>query len=67
MLEWLTSPPLLDRDELHSEQKIFRRVVLLEKKSIMKLRNESVSPSMQDILGEIENSHMYGEIFPKIW
>ena len=41
-----TSPPLLDGDELLSEWKIFRRLLLVEKKAIMERKEESVSPSM---------------------
>ena len=47
-----TSPPLLDGDELISEWKIFRRALLVEKRAIMERKEESVSPSMQEILDE---------------
>ena len=62
-----TSPPLLDREELLSEWKIFRHAFLLEKKSIMEHRKDLVSPSMQDILAEMEKSHTYEGIFPETW
>ena len=45
-----TSPPLLDREELLSEWKIFRCAFLLKKKSIIEHRKELVSPSMQDLI-----------------
>ena len=30
-------------------------------------KNKSVSPSMKDILDEMEKSHTYGGIFPETW
>ena len=62
-----TSPPSLDGDELLSEWKIFRRALLVEKNAIMERKEESVSPSMQEILDEINKSHTYGGIFPETW
>ena len=62
-----TSPPLFDGDELLSEWKIFRRALLVEKKAIMECKEESVSPSMQEILDEMNKSHTYGGIFPETW
>ncbi len=62
-----TPPPLLDGDELLSEWKIFRRALLVEKKAIMEHKEESVFPSMQEILDEMNKSHTYGGIFPETW
>ena len=62
-----TSPPLLDGDELLSEWKIFRRALLVEKKAIMERKEESVSPSMQEVLDEMNKSHTYGGIFTETW
>ena len=66
---WMTytSPPLLDGDELLSEWKIFRRALLVKKKAIMERKEESVSPSMQEILDEMNKSNTYGGIFPETW
>ena len=33
----------------------------------MERKKESVSPSLQHILDEMETSHTYGRIFPKTW
>ena len=33
----------------------------------MERKEESVSPSMQEILDEMNKSHTYGEIFPETW
>ena len=33
----------------------------------MERKEESVSPSMQEILDEMNKSHTYGGIFPKTW
>ena len=52
-----TSPPLLHDDELLSEWKIFRCALLLEKKAIMERKKESVFPSLQHILDEMETSY----------
>ena len=48
-----TSSSLLDGDTLFSEWKIFRCALLLEKKGIMEGK-KSVSPSLQDILDQME-------------
>ena len=54
-------------NELLSEWKIFRRALLVEKKAIMECKEESVSPSMQEVLDEMNKSHTYGRIFPETW
>ena len=33
----------------------------------MEHKEESVSPSMQEILDEMNKSHTYGGIFPEMW
>ena len=62
-----TSPPLFDGDELLSEWKIFRWALLVDKKAIMERKEESVSPSMQEILDEMNKSYTYVAIFPETW
>ena len=62
-----TSPPLLNGDELLSEWKIFRQALLVEKKAIMERKEEPKSPSMQEILDEMNKSHTYGGISPETW
>ena len=62
-----TSPPLLDGNELLSEWKIFRRALLVDKRAIMERKEEFVSPSMQEILDEMNKSHTYVVIFPETW
>ena len=61
------SPLLFDADEFLSEWKILRCALLLEEKAIMEQKKESVSPSVQDILDELETSHTCGENFPEMW
>ena len=39
----------------------------MDKKAIMERKEESVSPSMQEILDEMNKSHTYGVIFPEMW
>ena len=39
----------------------------MEKKTIMERKEEWVSPSMQEILDEMNESHTYGGIFPETW
>ena len=38
-----------------------------EEKAIMECKEESVSPSMQKVLDEMNKSHTYGGIFPETW
>ena len=54
-----TSPPLLDREELLSVWKYSDVLFCGRKKSIIEHRKELVSPSMQDILAEMEKSRTY--------
>ncbi len=55
-----TSSPLINRDELLSEWKTFRRALVQEKKPIM-LRNPR--PTLQDILQSMQEHEAYKSIF----
>ena len=59
-----TSPPLLHRDELLSEWKVFRRAMHKEKELFMSLHKVSRPPSLQDILISMEATEAYRGIFP---
>ncbi len=59
-----TSSPLINRDELLSEWKTFRRALVQEKKSIM-LRNPR--PTLQDILQSMQEHEAYKNIFPQMF
>ena len=61
-----TSSPLLDRDELLSEWKTFRRALIQEKKSIMQTTRNS-QPSLQDILQSMQEYEAYKSIFPQMF
>ena len=61
-----TSSPLLDRDELLSEWKTFRRALIQEKKSIMQTARNS-QPSLQDILQSMQEYETYKSIFPQMF
>ena len=59
-----TSPPLLHRDELLSEWKVFRRAMHKEKELFMSLHKVSRPPSLHDILISMEATEAYRGIFP---
>ena len=59
-----TSKPLIDASELLSEWKIFRRTLVVEKKSLMERKNSPIlSPTMQDILEDMMKSKTYEGVF----
>ena len=61
-------PPLVDASELLSKWKIFRRALVVEKKSLMERKNSPIlSPTMQDILEEMMKSKTYEGVFPETW
>ena len=63
-----THPPLVDASELLSKWKIFRRALVVEKKSLMDRKNSPIlSPTMQDILEEMMKSKTYEGVFPETW
>ena len=59
---WMTytSSSLLDGNKLLSEWKRFRSALLQEKKAIMECKKKSLSPSLQDILDQMETLMVYG-------
>ena len=63
-----TSKLFVDASELLSEWKIFRRALVVEKKSLMERKNSPIlSPTMQDILEEMMKSKTYEGVFPETW
>ena len=61
-----SSPPLLDRDELLSEWKVFRRAFYKEKELIVHARSKKLStPSMQEVLQSMQATDAYKGIFPQ--
>ena len=60
-----TSAPLVDRDELLSEWKIFRRALCKEKELIVRLKKLSTPPSMQEVLQSMRATEAYKGIFPQ--
>ena len=61
-----SSPPLLDRDELLSEWKVFRRAFYKEKELIVHACSKKLStPSMQEVLQSMQATDAYKGIFPQ--
>ena len=58
-----TSLPLLDREELISEWKIFRRALYNEKEKLLRFKNST--PSTQQVLALMQSSNSYKCIFPQ--
>ena len=58
-----TSAPLVDRDELLSEWKIF--TLCKEKELIVRLKKLSTPPSMQEVLQSMRATEAYKGIFPQ--
>lgn len=59
-----TSPPLLDREELLSEWKIFRRALYKERELIVRSKKQS-TPSMQEVFQSMQTTDAYKGIFPQ--
>lgn len=55
-----TSPPLLDREELIAEWKVFRRAFYEEKELMVQARGTSTpSPTMQEVLQSMQATEVY--------
>lgn len=62
-----SSPPLLNREDLLSEWKIFRRALLQERNSLVKSKCLTKVPHLQELLQEMTSSDAYTGIFPEIF
>ena len=62
-----SSPPLVDREEASAEWRIFKRALLKEKTDLIRKRDLSTPPSLQEVKKEMECSGAYAEIFPEIF
>lgn len=61
-----TSPPLLDREELIAEWKVFRRAFYKEKELMVQARGTSTPPpTMQEVLQSMQATEVYQGIFPQ--
>ncbi len=59
-----TSPAVLDREELLSEWKTFRRALIQEKASVVQAKE--TRPSLQDLLQTMQKCDSYKAIFPQM-
>ena len=62
-----SSPPLVDREEVSAEWKIFKRALVKEKRDLIEKGNLSKPPSLQEGKKEMECSGVYAEIFPEMF
>ncbi len=60
-----TSPAVLDREELLSEWKTFRRALIQEKASVVQAKE--TRPSLQDLLQSMQKCDSYKAIFPQMF
>ena len=58
-----TSPPILNADELITKWALFRRAMIIEKNSLLRLKNLESAASLQELLKEMNTSSTYSEIF----
>ena len=58
-----TSPPILNADELITEWTLFRRAMIIEKNSLLCLKNLESAASLQELLKEMNTSSTYSGIF----
>ena len=61
------SPPLVDREEVSAEWKIFKRALVKEKREMIEKGKLSKSPSLQEVKRKMECSSAYTELFPEIF
>ena len=54
-------------EEVSAEWKIFKRVLVKEKRDLIKKGNLSKPPSLQEVKKEMECSGAYAEIFPEMF
>ena len=64
-----SSPPLVDREEVCAEWKIFKRAIVREKKNLIEKKKKKLSkpPSLQELMKEMESSGGYAALFPEIF
>ena len=58
------SPPLVDREEVCAEWKIFKRAFVREKKNLIENNNKLSRP---ELMKEMESSGGYAALFPEIF
>ena len=59
-----SSPPLIDKDELLVEWRLFKRALVQESKIVREETNTARAPSLQDVKVHMEASGAYTGIFP---
>ena len=61
-----TSPPLVHSEEILSEWRVFKRAFAKQKKALMKKKQLSKPPTLQEIKMEMESCDGYADIFLEI-
>ena len=61
-----SSPPLIDKDEILVEWRLFKRVFLQEAKLVME-EKKTTKPTLQEVKVYMEASGAYSRIFPEIF
>ncbi len=62
-----SSPPLVDREEVAAEWRIFKRALVKEKKDLIEKGKLSTPPSLQEVKREMECWGAYAEISPEMF
>ena len=61
-----SSPPLINKDEILVEWRLFKRVFLQEAKLVME-EKKTTKPTLQEVKVHMEASGAYSRIFPEIF
>ena len=62
-----SSPPLIDKDEIDVEWRLFKRAFIHEARLARDENKTAKAPSLQDVKARMEASGAYTEIFPEIF
>ena len=61
-----SSPPLIDKDEILVEWRLFKRALIQESRLVREEKNTAKAPSLQDVKVHMEASGAYTGIFPEM-
>ena len=60
----LSSPPLIDKDEILVEWRLFKRALIRESRLVREEKKTAKAPSLQDVKVRMEASGAYTRILP---
>ena len=66
-MDTFSSPPLVDKDEVVAQWRLFKRALKQESKVLMEKDKTTKAPNLQDVKAHMEASGAYTGIFPEMF